>query len=385
MKEYPLFLLSVIFLLLFPGFLWAQCLEDANDLGICDTLYVEAWLHTDTCFVGCSSPGECDTICINDPNELFPCFLYVSVFVTHDSNTFYWESQQTWVQDSIAGFVVPLAFWCPPGGCSDSVVLPDWDDWNNTTCSPYMPTMPRSIFRDVVNSVTGDTIYNRMFGLAKEDLSTVWSPISLNMESCSCGGDSGHAWLLMLPAGPSCRRWWEESRTLLATFTFMVYKSPGCDTAEICFDSAFWSPASHLTFTRHDAKVYYPRDNMPVCYRIYEGTVEVVPTDVEWIEGSAEEENRPTGFSVSQNYPNPFNPVTEFKFDISHASHVKIEIFNLLGQKVRTLADEDMTPGSYVVDWDGNDERGVEVSSGIYFYRMWADELSDIKKMVLLK
>ena len=380
MKENPFLFLSVVFLLIFPGFLWAQCPEDANDLGICDTLYVEAWPHVDTCFIGCDFQGQCDTICINEDGENFPCFFYLNLFVTHDSNTFYWESQQIWVQDSISGFVVPLAFWCPPGGCLDSVVLPDWDDWNNTTCSPYMPNMPRSIFRDVVNSVTGDTVYNRMLGLAKEDLSTVWSSVILDMKSCYCDGDSGHAWLMAIPVVPSNRRWWEGSRVLLATLTFMVYRSQDCDTAEICFDSSFWPPESHLAFVRHDAARYVPRTNLPQCARIAGG-----PTGVRWIEGSAEEESRPTGFSVSQNYPNPFNPATEFRFDLPRASRVKIEVFNILGQSVKTLVNEEMAAGSYVVDWDGNDEKGVHVSSGVYFYRMRAGDFSDIKKMVLLR
>jgi hypothetical protein len=380
MKENPFFLLSMIFLLLFPGLVWAQCSEDSNDLGICDTLYVEAWPHTDTCFIGCNSPEECDTICINNPGEFFPCFLYVSLFVTHDSNTFYSESQQTWVQDSITGFVVPLAFWCPPGGCLDSVVLPDWDDWNNTTCGPYMPTMPRSIFRDVVNPITGDTVHNRMLDLAKEDPNTVWTMVVLNPKSCSCDQDSGHAWLTMMPAGPSCRRWWEGKRAFLATFTFMVYTSQGCDTAEICFDSILWPPQSHLAFVRHDATKYVPRTNLLKCVRIAGGS-----TGVRWIEGSAEEENVPTSFSVSQNYPNPFNPATRFRFDLPRASHVQIEVFNILGQRVKTLVDERRKAGSHVVNWDGKDERGLEVSSGIYFYRMTADDFSDIKKMLLLK
>ena len=379
-KKDLIFLPLVICMSLFPGLLWAHCLEDPNDLGICDSLCVEAWPQADTCFIGCSSPEECDTICINDPGERFPCFLCVSLFVTHDSNTFYSQSQEIWVQDSISGFVVPLTFWHPPGGCVDSVILPNWDNWNNTTCSPYMPTMPRSIFRDVVNSVTGDTVYNRMLGLAKEDLSTVWSTISLDIGPLSCDGDSGHAWLVMLPSGPSCRRWWGESRVLLATLTFMVYKSQGCDTAEICFDSTFWPPQSHLTFVRHDAAKYVPGTDLPNCVRITGD-----PTGVGWIEGSADEENRPTSFSVSQNYPNPFNPATEFLFDLPRASHVKIEVFNILGQKVKSLVDEKMSVGSYVVDWDGKDERGLEVSSGIYFYRMKAGDFSDIKKMVLLK
>jgi hypothetical protein len=243
-----------------------------------------------------------------------------------------------------------------------------------------MPNMSRSIFRDLVNSVTGDTIHNRMLGLAKEDLDAVWSSVILDMKSCYCDGDSGHAWLMAIPVAPSNRRWWEGSRALLATLTFMVYRSQDCDTAEICFDSIFWPPESHLAFVRHDAARYVPRTNLPQCARIAGG-----PTGVRWIEGSAEEESRPTGFSISQNYPNPFNPATEFKFDLPRASRVKIEVFNILGQSVKTLVNEEMAAGSYVVDWDGNDKKGVHVSSGVYFYRMSAGDFSDIKKMVLLR
>jgi len=231
-----------------------------------------------------------------------------------------------------------------------------------------------------VNSVTGDTVYNRMFSLAKEDPSTVWSMVILNLESCSCDQDSGQARLTMMPARPSCRRWWEGSRALLATFTFMVYKSQGCDTAEICFDSTFWPPQSHLAFVRHDAAKYVPRTNLAKCVRIAGGS-----TGVRWIEGSAEEENIPTSFSVSQNYPNPFNPATQFRFHLPRASHVKTEIFNILGQRVKTLVGERRRAGTHVVDWDGKDERGLGVSSGIYFYRMTAGDFSDIKKMLLLK
>lgn len=84
------------------GVSWSQCPEDPTDLGICDTLYVEQWARTDTCFAG---------ICINNPGSLYPCFLFVSLFVTHDSNTFWWEGGSRWVQDSINIFAVPLTFW----------------------------------------------------------------------------------------------------------------------------------------------------------------------------------------------------------------------------------------------------------------------------------
>jgi hypothetical protein len=259
-------------------------------------------------------------------------------------------------------------------------------NWNNTAMgSPYDPRLKRSIFRDFVDYNTNDTLVNRMQGLASQFQGLEWSTILLLIDSTACTGDSGHGWMSMIPSAPSNRRWWEGSRELLATWTLMVYKSAGCDTAEICFDSTFWPPTSALTFTRHDAQVYYPRHNLPICYWIHDGIVEMTSTDVRWIEGSAEEENLPTSFSVSQNYPNPFNPATEFKFDLPRASHVKIDIFNILGQRVKTLVDERRRAGSHIVDWDGTDEKGVEVSSGVYFYRMWADEFSDIRKMVLLK
>ncbi len=107
------------------------------------------------------------------------------------------------------------------------------------------------------------------------------------------------------------------------------------------------------------------------------------PSDVREIQGS--DEVRPSQFSLSQNYPNPFNPFTNFQFTLSKSGQVKIEIFNVVGQKVKTLLDRDMRPGVYVADWDGKDEKGNPVSSGIYFYRMHAGDFSDMKKMVLLK
>jgi len=196
-------------------------------------------------------------------------------------------------------------------------------------------------------------------------------------------------YLVVTPLGTQWR-WWEGSRILLATFTFQIYAPSDCDSAMVCFDSTFWPPNNRFGFTRFDAVNYVPRHNLPFGIKVMsDGSVDTCtclePTDVRWIEGSTEEESRPASFSVSQNYPNPFNPVTNFKFTLPQASYVKIEIFNILGQRVKTLLDEDMRAGVYVVDWDGKDERGTEVSSGIYFYRIKAGDFSDIKRMVLLK
>lgn len=104
------------------------------------------------------------------------------------------------------------------------------------------------------------------------------------------------------------------------------------------------------------------------------------PIGINIISGSTVKE-----FSLWQNYPNPFNPSTKIKFDIpsnvkSKTSNVRIVVYNFLGESVATLVDKQMQPGSYEVDFDGNN-----LSSGTYFYRIEAGDFSDSKKMLLIK
>ncbi len=88
----------------------------------------------------------------------------------------------------------------------------------------------------------------------------------------------------------------------------------------------------------------------------------------------------PKSFSLNQNYPNPFNPTTQIKFSIPIRSNVTIDIFNLLGQKVKTLINKELSAGNHVVDWDASD-----VSTGLYIYKMTAGNFSQSKKMIFLK
>jgi len=88
----------------------------------------------------------------------------------------------------------------------------------------------------------------------------------------------------------------------------------------------------------------------------------------------------PTDYSLSQNYPNPFNLITEISFSLPAASHVKLEIFNVMGQKVATVADRHLEAGNRSVTWDGS-----QVASGVYLYRLTAGDSVESKKMVLLK
>ena len=88
----------------------------------------------------------------------------------------------------------------------------------------------------------------------------------------------------------------------------------------------------------------------------------------------------PEAFALRQNYPNPFNPVTRVAFDLPKASHVKLTVYNVLGQEVDVLMDQRMEAGSHVAEWDAE-----SFSTGVYFYRIAADNFSQTKKMLLLK
>ncbi len=89
--------------------------------------------------------------------------------------------------------------------------------------------------------------------------------------------------------------------------------------------------------------------------------------------------------SLSQNYPNPFNPQTTIAFSLKDRGHVKIDVYNVNGELVRTLLDETRAAGSDHVRWDGRNNANQPVSSGVYFYKLVTNNFSQTKKMVLLK
>jgi hypothetical protein len=93
----------------------------------------------------------------------------------------------------------------------------------------------------------------------------------------------------------------------------------------------------------------------------------------------------PLSFNLEQNFPNPFNPETRIYFTVPTNSHVKIVIYNSLGQIVRRLVDENYSAGQQIVNWDGRNDFGQVVPSGIYFYRMKAGDYMALKKMMMLK
>ncbi|MCK4403706.1 MAG: hypothetical protein KAW02_01325 [candidate division Zixibacteria bacterium] len=215
-------LLSGMIVLIFGLFTlsWGQCPEDPNDRGECDTLNV-------ICLDCEQTPGS------------GPYFVRFPLLVTHD---------QTVGDDSIGGFVIPLA-WTrtnPSKYCSVTAY------WNNTKLFPSSKRV-RSIFRHMEIS-PGDTMFNRMMSLSELEEDLEWDTFVLNLD------DTSHFWLTMVPMSKGLP-WWEGDRTLLATITFRIE-----DTMHVCIDTTFWPPTSRLTFSRIDGQLYIPRHNLPHCF-----------------------------------------------------------------------------------------------------------------------
>jgi len=95
--------------------------------------------------------------------------------------------------------------------------------------------------------------------------------------------------------------------------------------------------------------------------------------------------NKPLTFELAQNFPNPFNPETTIKFQLPFAQKTTLQIFNVLGQKVATLVDDELSAGSYSLRWQGINDTGSRVSSGVYFYRVESGNFVKTRKMLLVR
>jgi len=100
---------------------------------------------------------------------------------------------------------------------------------------------------------------------------------------------------------------------------------------------------------------------------------------------SSTAESIPSKYQLHQNYPNPFNPETVIAYQIPKAEHVKIEVFNLLGERIKTLINLFLPAGNHSITWDGKNYNGSRVASGTYFYRIKAGNFIQTKKMIYLR
>ena len=93
----------------------------------------------------------------------------------------------------------------------------------------------------------------------------------------------------------------------------------------------------------------------------------------------------PKEYHLSQNYPNPFNPVTTINYQIPTDQRVRLSIYNILGQEVKTLVNSEQFAGYYTIRWDGSNNSYAKLSSGTYFYVIQTENYRQVKKMLLLK
>ena len=119
-----------------------------------------------------------------------------------------------------------------------------------------------------------------------------------------------------------------------------------------------------------------------------DGILKITPTAV----FENENLNLPQDFSLGQNFPNPFNPTTtipfkvkSLEFGVGRPIRTTLIIYNVLGQEVRILVNENLNSGIYQVIWDAKNDRGEKVPSGVYFYRLKSGDVSEVRKMVLLR
>lgn len=113
--------------------------------------------------------------------------------------------------------------------------------------------------------------------------------------------------------------------------------------------------------------------------------IESIPVSLTKATQEATEEMMPQQFHFLQNYPNPFNPQTEILYSLPYDTDVRLTIYNMLGQQVKVLADGYQSGGTKMAIWDGRNENGERVSSGIYFYKLQAGEFVQTKRMNLIK
>jgi len=228
-------LIALVLILGWAGLAPAQCPQDTIDSGVCDTMYVEVY------------PG--------DENFLYfpgPWLVRFPIYVTNDI-----VDPTT---DSIAGFVIPLCYDVEPFGAVAYCSL--GYHWNNTSLYPSTE-IDRSVFRHFIEH--GDTvIHNRMM-----DMSQAWDGHSgreWDFIVLDLGNEVSHFWFTAVPTGTMDQKWWEGSRTLLATMTFKVNMQ---DSMRLCIDSCFWPPASRLAFSNSRAETYVPRHFLPKCQRLW--------------------------------------------------------------------------------------------------------------------
>jgi hypothetical protein len=242
---------------------------------------------------------------------------------------------------------------------------PDGADWG------YVQGAPDTLVWGNIDGTTGFRFVNQFFNHFNKTGGTgAWG----SPQVIGAGNVSGTDSIGVLFAGAAVN----AARGMRGGFNGIPYNitmqpTVGSEGKHICIDTVY-TPGGQwkwLCITISHANIIPDWYASPQCY-VVEGPMDVNPGDKDLL---------PTRFALVQNYPNPFNPATTVQFDLPKASNVKLEVFNVLGQRVTTLVNGEVPAGYHKIPWNAGDQ-----ASGLYFYRLTADgNVIDTKKMMLLK
>jgi hypothetical protein len=133
-----------------------------------------------------------------------------------------------------------------------------------------------------------------------------------------------------------------------------------------------------------NAKIDYTTKTAAFSQNLLNGTYVIEATEPAKVT-SLEETSIPEKFSLNQNYPNPFNPETIISFDLPEKGSAKLTIYNILGSEIRSLINSEFDKGTFSVTWNGKDNHGKDVASGVYIYKLEFGNTSLTKKMNLIR
>jgi hypothetical protein len=260
----------------------------------------------------------------------------------------------------------------------------DWGPWkaaNQTKWAAMNPYGSGNLFPDNVLGTPGGDVskyfimsngeidYDQIYSCIWPNYYPEWLPV--NQQMCTDLAN-GYDTRFLLSFGPFDSLY--PGHSLHFAVAYIIGENFHTDPRNFAQNFNPNNPAvfySHLNFSNLI-------ENALTAQRLYDTLLG--PTSVE-----EPEKEVPKSFYLSQNYPNPFNLSTIIKYSLKKTSYVSVKIYNIKGELVKTLVDQNQESGIHQKMWDGKDQRGKEVASGIYFYKLVAGDQSQIKKMILLK
>ncbi len=252
-----------------------------------------------------------------------------------------------------------------------------------------LPPNNDSVWVDSVTAAPGQKVAVNIYGFNQEELvqvrlALVYSSPSLTFDTVIFDNSRG------LTASSRVVNSSAQERQILIdlSYTLLVPLPPDSGLlATVLFDVAPTAPdelviIDSVSYLGLQGLEFVPSSGAPFGPYFHRGYVEIkASTDIK----TEEQRILPQDFALRQNAPNPFNPSTTIKFELPKATEVRLDVYNILGQKIRTLVDRHMPAGIYRVTFDGRGDDDQPLASGIYLYRLKAGEFADSRVMVMVK